>query len=210
MASVEDLVAAIRWRLSWRRSPLVVALDGRSGVGKSTLAAWLATRLGAAVVSGDDFYAGGSDAAWANLAPADRAEHCIDWRRLRMEALEPLCAGRPAVWHPFDFATGTGLSAHTETREPAAVVVLDGVYSARPELRNLVDLAVLVALADDGLRRRRLLVREGEAFMAAWHALWDAAEDHYFTRVCPPESFDLIVLADSVAPIGDGRDPPGS
>jgi para-aminobenzoate synthetase len=79
------------------------------------------------------------------------------------------------------------------------VVVLDGVYSARPELRHLVDLAVLVELADDRLRRRRLVAREGDAFMAAWHALWDPAEDHYFARVCPPESFDLIVAMDGVS-----------
>ena len=194
----EDLVAEIRRRLAGRRSPLVVALDGRSGAGKSVLAARLAVRLDAVVIPGDDFYAGGSDAAWARLAPADRSDGCIDWRRLRAEALAPLRAGRPAAWHPFDFAAGTGLAAQREVRDPAPVVVLDGVYSARPELRDQVDLAVLVVLADDRLRRRRLVAREGEVFMAAWHALWDAAEDHYFTRVCPPESFDLIVATHGV------------
>lgn len=173
-----------------------MALDGRSGVGKSTLADLLATRFNATIVPGDDFWAGGSDAEWARLAPADRADRCIDWRRLRAEALAPLHAGCPAVWHPIDFAAGAGLAAQTEVRNPAPVVVLDGVYSARPELRDLVDLAVLVEMADDDLRRRRLVAREGEVFMAAWHALWDAAEDFYFSRVCPRESFDLIAVTD--------------
>lgn len=39
--------------------PFVVAIDGRSGVGKSTFARDLAERLGAALVEGDDFFAGG-------------------------------------------------------------------------------------------------------------------------------------------------------
>jgi uridine kinase len=211
LGQVEDLVAAIRGRLQGLHVPLVVALDGRSGTGKSTLAARLAARVGAAVVPGDDFYAGGNDAAWARLAPAARADRCIDWRRLRIEALEPLRAGQPAVWHPFDFATGTGLATRTEVRTPAPVIVLDGVYSARPELRDMVDLAVLVALTDDGLRRRRLVAREGETYMATWHARWDAAEDHYFKHVCPPASFDLVVTAEGDVPAGsDGHNPPGS
>jgi len=192
----EDLVAEVRWRLEGRRTPLVVAFDGRSGVGKSTLATQLATCFNATIIPGDDFWLGGTDAEWARLTPADRSDRCIDWRRLRAEVLAPLHAGCPAVWHPFDFAAGTGLAAQAEVRDPAPVVVLDGVYSARPELRDLVDLAVLVEMTDDDLRRRRLVAREGVAFMTAWHALWDAAEDDYFGRVCPRESFDLIVVTD--------------
>jgi para-aminobenzoate synthetase len=87
------------------------------------------------------------------------------------------------------------LAAHGVRRAPATVLILDGVYSARPELRDLVDLAVLVEAADERVRRRRLLTREGEAFMSAWHALWDEAEDHYFSRVRPRASFDLVVAA---------------
>jgi para-aminobenzoate synthetase len=73
--------------------------------------------------------------------------------------------------------------------------VLDAVYSGRPELADLVDLAVLVTLADE-MRRARLVARDGEAYTQRWHAIWDSAEEHYFTRVRPPESFDIIVKAD--------------
>jgi hypothetical protein len=72
---------------------------------------------------------------------------------------------------------------------------LTGAYAARPELADLVDVAVLVTLLCDDVRRARLAVREGKASMRAWHALWDAAEDFYFADVCPPEVFDLLVTA---------------
>jgi uridine kinase len=190
----DALVAAIRRLMADRRTPLLVAVDGRSGAGKSTLAARVAARVGGTVVEGDDFYAGGTDAEWAARTAEAKVAACIDWRRLRAEALAPLLAGRSAVWHPFDFAAGAGLAAHTVRRSPSPVIVLDGVYSARPELRELVDLAVLVEAADDCVRRRRLVGREGEAVMAAWHALWDEAEDHYFRQVRPRASFDLVVV----------------
>jgi uridine kinase len=78
-------------------------------------------------------------------------------------------------------------------REPAALIILDGAYSCRPELADLVDFSVLIEMSDDKLRRRRLLAREGHDFMTTWHKRWDAAEDHYFTQVVPRSMFDLII-----------------
>jgi uridine kinase len=192
---LSHLIDEIRWRMAGRVAPLLVALDGRSGTGKSTLAALLAAQLDATVVEGDDFYAGGTDAEWDARSPAEKAALVIDWRRLQAEALAPLLAGRPATWHPFDFQAGHGLAAHTVTRDPARVIVLDGVYSARPELADLVDMAILVEAADDTARRQRLLAREGAPFMAAWHRRWDVAEDYYFTHVRPRSSFDMVITS---------------
>ena len=75
------------------------------------------------------------------------------------------------------------------------MIVLDGVYSARPELADLIDLAILVEAADDTVRRQRLLAREGAPFMDAWHRRWDVAEDYYFTHVRPRSSFDLVITS---------------
>lgn len=125
----------------------------------------------------------------------ERASEVIDWRRVRNDALEPLLSGRPASWHPIDFAPGVGAVGfldETVTVKPASTIVLEGAYSSRPELADLIDLFVLVECRDD-VRRRRLIERKGETFMRTWHALWDPAEDHCFTKVRPPEAFDLRV-----------------
>jgi uridine kinase len=194
--SPEDMIVdAIKRLMTDRRSPVLVAFDGRSGTGKSTLASRVAARVGGTVVEGDDFYAGGADAEWVLRSVEEKVRDCIDWRRLKIEALDPLLAGRSATWHPFNFETGIGLAAHTISREPADVIILDGVYSARPELREIVDLTVLVETQDDLARRHRLVAREGQTFMGSWHALWDGAEDYYFTQIRPPSSFDLVVTS---------------
>jgi uridine kinase len=195
-SSEDAIVDAIQRLLADRRPPILVAFDGRSGTGKSTLASRVAARIGGTVVESDDFYSGGADAVWEQRSVEEKVRDCIDWRRLKTEALDPLLAGRSATWHPFNFETGIGLAAHTVSREPADVIILDGVYSARPELREIVDLTVLVDVPDDLARRHRLVEREGQTFMDSWHALWDGAENYYFSQIRPPSSFDLVVTSD--------------
>jgi cytidylate kinase len=65
------LLVGIRERARELARPCVVALDGRSGVGKSTLAANIAAALGACVLNGDDFFAGGTTVR--SDTPQDRA-----------------------------------------------------------------------------------------------------------------------------------------
>jgi para-aminobenzoate synthetase len=192
MGSLEQIFTEIKKRAAITSAPFLVALDGRSGVGKSTLARRLAAELAATLVEGDDFYAGGSEAEWDARSAAEKAALCMNWRRMRAEALEPLLAGRSATWHPYDFETGAVQATHTRTAQPASVIILDGVYSGRPELADLVDLAVLVEL-EDGERRARLAKRESEYFLREWFARWDEAEEHYFANVRPRESFEVVV-----------------
>jgi uridine kinase len=182
----------------------VVAVDGGSGAGKSTLAASVAAELGASVVQADDFFSSDrTGAEWDRCTAAEKAALALDWRRLRAEALEPLNAGREARWHPFDFpayryATGSGLATEVVTRPPTRVIILEGIYSCRPELNDLIDLSVLVQ-APTGVRQFRHNEREARN-ESEWHRRWDEAEDYYFAHVRPPESYDLVVSTDITPP----------
>jgi len=197
-AAVDTIIAEIRRRMGNGKHPFLVAIDGGSGAGKSTLASMLATELKAALIPSDDFYAANiSDAEWDAYAPAQKAAGVIDWRRLRTDALEPLLAGKVARWHPFDFERqrpdGTyPLSPNSVDRQPADVIILDGAYSSRPELSELIDLSVLVNVPI-AVRHKRLNAREAADFLAGWHQRWDPSEAYYFEHVRPPSSFDLIV-----------------
>ncbi|GLV55446.1 hypothetical protein KDH_22900 [Dictyobacter sp. S3.2.2.5] len=191
------IIAEINRRLQ-RKNPLLVALDGRSGTGKSTIAGAIAERVESVIVVGDDFYAGGNDDVWEGCGASEKADRVIDWRRMRVQVLEPLLAGQPACWHPLDFQAPVGWvgwKEETVSLAPAPVILLDGAYSARPELSDLIDLAILVE-SDDALRRQRLLAREGREFMQRWHRLWDVAEDYYFTSIRPPTAFDIVIKND--------------
>lgn len=182
------LIVRIRARARELGRPCVVAIDGRSGAGKSTLAAQLAEALGACVLDGDAFFAGGVTVR--NDAPADRARDCIDWKRQR-PVLEALRAGHEARYFAFDWDAFDGrLDTAATIVAPRPVVVFEGVYTARPELSELLDLRLLLQVSE-ATRVARLLAREGS--IGAWERQWHEAEEWYFTRVMPPRGFDAIL-----------------
>lgn len=188
----DQLVRHVLARSVGRAEPLVVAIDGRSGVGKSTLATSVGSELNAVVIEGDDFYAGGDAEFWDASTAAEKAAHGIDWRRQR-PVLADLRAGRRASWQPFDWEAFDGSLAETPiTADPASVIILEGAYSARPELSDLIDVRVLVVL-DEQVRMTRLIERDGEHYNADWDARWRSAEDHYFDTVVPRRGFDLVL-----------------
>jgi uridine kinase len=190
----DGLVRAIASARASSAFPVLVAIDGRSGSGKSTLAAQLAAELGASVVSGDDFYRPMDHDERRGLHAATGAAQYFDWQRLRAEALVPLRGDRPAVFRPYDWAGEShvgGLADELREIESRDVILIDGVYSARTELADLVDLAVLVEV-DRATRLRRLAERSHDN--AYWHTRWESAEAYYFSTLRPPETFDALIL----------------
>jgi molybdenum cofactor guanylyltransferase len=172
-------------------SPVVIAIDGPSCAGKSILATALALRSGAAVVEGDDFYRltlqGLTVPQREAMSDAAVADAVIDWERLRAEALLPLQARRSATFQPYDWDADDGRLAPPKIIPPADVIIVEGVYAARPELTDLVDVAVYLGV-DPQVRARRYAERENDP---DWQRFWGRGEAHYFRAVRPAASFDI-------------------
>jgi uridine kinase len=191
--------AAAGWRAAHDADVLVLAIDGHGAAGKSTIAAAVAEATRAALVHTDDFFDPGPEPGGPHRSrlgvpaggspPIEQAlSGYYDWRRLRAQALEPLRAGRGAAFRRFDWERGSGLNG-TVTVAPSALILLEGVFSAAPELSDLVDRAVFVdTRSRERLRRLRALVTPEE-----WDDDWLIAEQAYFDVIRPPSSFDLIV-----------------
>ncbi len=196
----DEIIRAAVERSVVLRRPVVVALDGGSGAGKSTIAARLATRAETAIIPLDDFYQTAVPEAKLNdLTAAQKHEIVFDWRRVREDVLFPLRESREARCHEFDFRSGLtgagtyGLSSKVKTAQPVSVILLEGAYSASPQLRDLVDIAVLVDVPTE-VRHARLKIRDRDSrFLSIWHTIWDEVEAYYFEHVCPPESYDMII-----------------
>ncbi|HEX4854055.1 hypothetical protein [Arenimonas sp.] len=186
-AETTVLTLAIVSAASNASTPFIIAIDGRSGSGKTTLAHQLAALLDAQVIESDDFYAGGTTVRTDDAA--SRAEACIDWRRIR-PVLASLKAGQPATWRPFDWDAFDGRLGDTPRAAlPARFVILEGVYSSRPELADLVDFHILVDVSAE-TRTQRLLKREGQ--LGPWERQWHAAEEHYFGVTLASHRFDAV------------------
>ena len=186
------------------RRPVVLALDGASGAGKSTIAGRLTHLTNVAFVQLDDFYQTSiPELVLLEKPVAERLKAVFDWARIRSEALEPLRAGRPGRWRGFDFGGGLGESGMYSLKKqvtevaPAPTILVEGTYSASPPLRDLVDITVLVHVPLPVRHSRTMARGEDRDFLARWHQMWDEVETYYFESVCPPESFDLLVQNDN-------------
>ena len=181
-----------------------VALDGRSGAGKSTLAEFVRSSLAddglqVAVIEGDQFYAGGSAETWDQRRVEDKVATAMGWRR-QHALLSDLREKGHASWHSFAWdapdwdAHPPPLETEPQTLSIARtdVVLLEGAYSARPELHELLDVLVLLD-PPTSVRRQQLLDREGDAYREDWEGRWSKAEDLYFTQVMPTDRFDLVI-----------------
>jgi para-aminobenzoate synthetase len=194
-----EVVAEIQQLLSSYNRPIVVAVDGGSGAGKSILAFWIHSELDSALIPLDDFFSADiPDYQWDEFTVEEKLRYVFDWDRLRHQVIEPLLRGKPATWRAFDFESGLrvdgtyGMQDELKQREPADVILIEGAYSASPELADLVDLAILVEVPVEE-RHARLEAREEREFLRQWHRIWDEVESHYFTEVRPKGSFDVVV-----------------
>jgi uridine kinase len=169
---------------------VVVGIDGPGGAGKSTLARELELlRDDVAVIAGDDFYRVLPERTRESLTPLEAVDLTFDWERLRDEVLAPLLAGRDARYRRYDWGTGR-LGEEVEEVAASGVVVIDGVYVARPALRGYLDLIVVVDAPRELCLARQLARGEHDP---AEIERWRAAEAWYFERQDPRRVAALVV-----------------
>lgn len=181
MSEVLDEAAArvVAWavgRPARAGSRRVLAVEGRSGAGKTTLARAVAARLGAPLIHMDDLYAG-----WDGLDQGVAALR--DW------VLAPLAEGRPAVWRRWDWAAGAYAEEHPVP--DADWLVVEGVGAGGRALRPYTSGLIWVD-SPTVIRRRRALDRDGQTYAPHW-ARWARHEDAFYAAEEVRENADLII-----------------
>lgn len=200
MASAHESATLIAAEVSSRTLDgfALIGIDGTGGSGKSTLADRLAEVLrgpdGATpvtVVRGDDFYREMDPEERLRLTPAEGYELYYDWERLRDEVLTPLTSGRAATYRRYDWPSGK-LAGESHEVPHAGFVIVEGVYTVRPELEGFYDLSVFVD-TPFALCLERMLARGHDHGPGNWLQRWQASDKYYFAKTEPWTRLDLIV-----------------
>ncbi|MCU1520933.1 MAG: anthranilate synthase [Arthrobacter sp.] len=170
-------------------APVIIAIDGRSGAGKTTLAIELAARLRehhkVSLFHLEDIYPG-----WNGLAAG--------MERYVSTVLGPLQRGKPAEWVSWDW--NRHYDGETRTTLPAEIVLVEGVGAAAAAARPLLDAVVWVDSPDRD-RRSRAIERDGASYEPYWDQ-WAAQEQEWLAGDDVPAHADVRVLnlADGAAP----------
>lgn len=185
--SADEVLAAVLPRPGASLGPVpVLAVDGRSAGGKTTVAEQLRAAVADAVVVHTD------DVAWHHSF--------FDWvDLLRGGVLEPVHRGRlPVRYRPSAWDERSREGA-IEVPATCRLLLVEGVGAGRRELADLVDALVWVQSDVDEARRRGIARDGGEAAEDFWEE-WDAEEVPFLADQSPWERADLFIAGTSVFP----------
>jgi len=162
----------------------IVGVDGCGGAGKTTFADRFAQAAGdAPVVHTDDFASWDEPTQW--------------WPRMLTEVIEPLSAGEPARFRPYNWVERRP-DDHLITVEPAPLVVIEGVGATRMAWRDRLLARIWVETSREE-RLRRGLERDGEHMLEFWQ-WWMDAEDRYVADERPDLDADIRVDGEPTLP----------
>lgn len=173
-----------------KQERVLVALEGGSASGKTTLAALLERIYGCTVFHMDDFFLRPEQRTPERLAEPGGN---VDRERAAQEILLPLTERRPVSFRRYDCQTRTLLPPVTV--EPERLVVVEGAYSMHPELAEHYDLSVFLHIAPQ-LQRERILKRNGPEMAERFFNTWIPMEHIYFETMDTAHRCDLILEVD--------------
>ena len=177
-------------RLMAERERVLVAIDGGSASGKTTLGALLQSIYACPVFHMDDFF----------LRPEQRTPERfsepggnVDRERFLSEVLLPLREGKAVDYRRFDCKTFT--IASPRRIEPGRLNIIEGAYAMHPDLAPYYDLTVFLAVSAEK-QRERILKRNAPAQAELFFDRWIPFEQRYFAALNVPERCDLTIILD--------------
>ena len=180
------LLAAMDRRLA-KNSRLLVAIEGGSASGKTTLAALLARVYDCNVFHMDDFFLRSEQRTEERLAEPGGN---VDRERFSEEVLRPLTEGQEVTFRRYDCQTQT--LAAPATTAPKALNIVEGAYSMHPALADSYGLTVFLKIPPE-VQRSRVLARNGPEVGERFFTHWIPLEQRYFDALDPAGRCDLIL-----------------
>jgi len=175
------------------KGPILLAIEGGSASGKSTLGDMLQSVYGCTVCHMDDFFLRPEQRNPERLAQVGGN---IDIERFTNEVLIPLHKGGAVGYRRYDCSTATLLPAVPLTATP--LTVIEGAYSMHPTAQGYYGLSVFLDVEHD-TQRRRIQKRNSPSMANRFFTEWIPMEEMYFAET------DIRSRCDMIIPIRDAK-----
>ncbi len=170
-----------------RSGARVIAVDGRCGSGKTTLASALCAKLGCEAVHMDDFF----------LPPALRtperlgeAGGNVDYARFAAEVLPHLREEKAFSYRRFDCSKmALGEKRHIGA---GSLRVVEGSYAHHPHFGDYADLKVFIT-TDKDEQMARIINRSGMAMAKRFESAFIPMEEAYFAAFDVEDGADMVL-----------------
>ncbi len=177
---MDNLIKKIN-RLVKQKDRIIIGIDGPAAAGKSTLAYRLQEEFDAAVFHMDDYF------LTDNLRTTERLNTPggnVDYERMHKEIFLHLSEDK-IIYNRYNCHT-----KHFEEEEETLgnVIVIEGVYSLRPELKQYYDISVFIDISSEEQLSR--LKTRNACLVQRFEDEWLPMENKYF------DVFNVKELAD--------------
>ena len=170
----------------------LIAIDGRSGSGKSTFAKYFAKELAAYdissdIVQTDNFYQK-QDSMHNRLEPVAGYAYGYYWQELCEQVIIPLKNNKAADYMLSDWLTGAKHGKHKV--EANQTIIIEGVISTYDKITDLFDLRIWLSCPKK-VRIKRIIGR-GD-FPEDELEDWQIIEDAYVARQNKQNNADIVI-----------------
>jgi len=166
---------------------VLLAIEGGSASGKTTLSGQLQKLYGCNVFHMDDFFLRPIQRTPARLAEPGGN---VDRERFLEEVLLPTSQKLPIHYHPFDCSTFSLQPAVTLL--PTKLTIIEGAYSMHPALSGYYDFSVFLDI-QTSLQKKRIEKRNSPEKAARFFSTWIPMENHYFRELHVKERCNMII-----------------
>ena len=171
-----------------KHKDVIVAIEGGSASGKTTLSAVLGTIYDCTILHMDDFF----------LRPEQRTPERyeeiggnIDRERFMEEILIPLKAKKTLNYRKFDCTTMTLCPGIPVI--PKKLTVIEGVYSMHPAFSDYYDISVFLDISSD-LQKKRIAKRNTKEMFERFYKEWIPLEEVYFAHTKTKQRSDFPIV----------------
>lgn len=155
-------------------APVLIAIDGRCGSGKTTLGKYLKTIFDCNLFHMDDFF------LRAEQRTPERMEEIggnVDYERFGETVLQPIWKKQTVQYQPFSCKTFE--LADTYEIPYKKLNIIEGSYSMHPYFKNPYDLCIFMNISPDD-QIANIIKRNGEDKLKDFKTKWIPKEEAYF------------------------------
>lgn len=183
---IAEVIEKINKKLA-ENSVTAVAVDGRCGAGKTTLADKLSETFECDTIHMDDFFLPKNMKSAERLAESGGNVH---YERVYDEVVSKLKTGKAFSYRPYSCKTDSyGESIKVE---PKSIIIVEGSYACHPKLRNYYDLHIFVDILPEE-QTDRIIRRNGSENAKIFENVWIPLEEKYFKEYSVKENCEIVV-----------------
>ena len=166
---------------------ILLAIDGGSAGGKTTLGKLLEQRYACNVFHMDDFFLRPEQRTKERLAEPGGN---VDRERFYEEVLKRLVEKKEVTYRRYDCKTMSLLEPVTVA--PTRLTVVEGAYSMHPLLSDCYDYSVFLEI-DEETQKERIMKRNTPEMAERFFTEWILLEREYFEKLHVKERCDMVI-----------------